>query len=96
MGFIKNIDYSGIPITSVYHRIDVTQSAAGQGVATINTYASRDRYLTGSGFLTQQTIEFPIKYGVTVGSDKNQAYEYIKTLTDFEDASDVFEEGQPN
>lgn len=96
MGFIKNIDYSGIPITSVYHRIDVTQSANGQGIAIINTYAPRNHYLEESGFLTQQTIEFPIKYGVTVGSDKNQTYEYIKTLTDFEDASDVFEEGQPN
>lgn len=51
--------------------------------------------MEGSGFLTQQTIEFPIKYGTSVGSDKNLAYEYIKNLAEFSDASDIFEEGQP-
>ncbi len=92
MGFIKNIVYNGLPITGVYHRVDVTQSADGKCTAFLNSYVSREMYKSGTNFLKQEKFEFPIFYGETVGADKNQAYLYIRGLEEFKDAIDVFEE----
>lgn len=91
MGFIKSITYNDLPISGVYHRVDVTQSADGQCTAFLNSYVSRDSYKNGSNFLKQEKFEFPILYGENVGSDKNQAYLYIRKLDEFTDAVDVYE-----
>lgn len=91
MGFIQSIIYNELPITGVYHRVDVTQSANGKCTAFLNSYVSRDSYMNGSSFLKQEKHEFPLLYGESVGADKNQAYIYIRNLPEYLDAIDIYE-----
>lgn len=95
MGLLKTIMFrDSLEIKDAYHRIDITSSADGKCSATINCYTTRDSYLNGDSYLTQKVVSFSLKYGMSVGSDKNQGYNYIKTLEDYQDAIDVYEEGQ--
>lgn len=96
MGYMKSINFRGLEITDAYHRIDTTSSANGQCTASVNAYASRQAFVDGEGYLTQETVTYPISYGTGAGADKNQGYDYLLGQPENADAVPVFEGTQPD
>ena len=96
MGYTKTIEYRGLTVPSAYHRIDTTSSANGVCMASVNAYTSRQAFMDGEGYLTQEMVTYPISYGTGSGADKNQGYDYLLNLPENTDAVPVFEGSQPD
>lgn len=85
---------NGLSLNNVYARVDsVFGSKLGVDFS-VNYYVSREAFLSGKPYLQQEMHKFVPS--VAAGSENifKQAYVYMKTLEEFKNALDVFEDGQ--
>lgn len=85
---------SGLIAKDMYARIDIISGSKNGLDFSLNYYVSRDAFLEGRPFLQKEMHYF--LPSVIIGSQNfiKQAYLYLKSLDDFKQAKDVFEEGQ--
>lgn len=86
----------GIPINNTYTRIDTVSGYKGGIDMSVNVYISREAFLNSQGYLEQRRYSFIPS--VEVGSENfiKQGYEYLKTLPEFENATNIPENGSPD
>lgn len=85
---------TGLTLNNVYVRIHTVTGGKDAGQIIADFFKSRDDSLNGARSLKSEIIG--INFDMT-SSSKNfviQAYNYMKTLTEFQSATDVFESSQ--
>lgn len=86
---------SGIEVQDSYARID-SRSGGNKGPLTIslNYYVNHQAFEDGKSFVLQEIYTFESDASDEAPNDIKQGYEYLKTLPEFEGATDVLEGGQ--
>ncbi|WP_144597473.1 MULTISPECIES: hypothetical protein [Bacillus] len=85
---------NGLSLNNVYARVDsIFGSKLGVDFS-VNYYVSREAFLSGKPYLQQEMYKFVPS--IAIGSENifKQAYMHMKTLEEFKNALDVFEDGQ--
>ena len=85
---------NGLTATNAYIRIDTINGYKGGLQISVNSYAIQADFQNGKGYLEQKLYNFTPSVADDSKNFIKQGYEYLKTLTDFQDAADVLETGQ--
>lgn len=80
---------NGLTVENAYIRIDTVSGYKGEITISVNSYASQTAFTSGKEYLEQTMYTFTPS--VADGSDNfiKQGYVYLKTLTEFTDATDI-------
>lgn len=94
----KNVVYASgltLPIQNAYIRIDSYKGNNKRTTIYTNSYLSRQDFYNGKEPL-EPTREYIFNFDESETSPNiiKQGYNYLKTLSEFENANDVLEEGQ--
>lgn len=90
----KTLD-SGITVENAYIRVSSFYGNKSNIEFIISTYFSREYYLDGMmPVVPPQRYSFVPDMSRTAKNPLEQIYMYVKTIDEFSDAFDVFEEGQ--
>ncbi|MCM3110690.1 hypothetical protein [Lederbergia lenta] len=92
MGLLKDIRTdSGILVRDAYFRVDTISCNKDICNISLLSYINRNAFLQGKSFVTTESHTF--SPDLTAGAPNlfQQAYDYLKTIEDFEDAEDVIE-----
>ncbi|MGX5482490.1 hypothetical protein ACWKS0_04885 [Bacillus cereus] len=85
---------NGLSLNNVYARVDsVFGSKLGVDFS-VNYYVSREAFLSGKPYLQQEMYKFVPSVATESENIFKQAYVYMKTLEEFKNALDIFEDGQ--
>lgn len=95
MGLLnKNVPLeNGLIAQAVYYNILDFIGNKSNITFNVNAYASREAMIMGSPVLFQKSYAYPYPLNTDV---INYGYEKLKLEVEFENAEDVFEEGQPD
>jgi hypothetical protein len=85
---------NGLTATNAYVRIDTISGYKGELNISVNSYASQDAFVGGKGYLEQKLYNFIPSVADGSTNFIKQGYEYLKTLDEYKDATDILEEGQ--
>ncbi|RFB07678.1 hypothetical protein DZB88_30365 [Bacillus sp. OE] len=95
MGILLNKTLNnGLPVYNVYARIDIVSGSKNGLDFSLNYYATRDSFLSGKPYLQQEMYHFVPSIENDSPNFIKQAYLHLKTLEEFKNAIDIFEEGQ--
>ena len=97
MALEKNIILDvGLEVRNAYIRIDTVSGYKGSIEISVNTYVSRESFLKGTGYLTQNLFVFTPSVDVGSKNFIKQGYDYLKTLSEFENAVNIPSDGSPD
>lgn len=95
MGLRKNHKTSsGLNINNAYYRVTSLESDHKVTRFFLAVYVSRDEFLMGRGALELENHLFNPDVSDDAPNFFRQAYAYLKSIDNYEDAVDVLEEGQ--
>lgn len=95
MAFVKNIILNnGLSVENAYIRIDTVAGYKGRLDISVNSYLSKESFLSNQGYLEQKMYNFIPNVEDDAINFIKQGYEYLKTLDEYRDTTDILEEGQ--
>ncbi|NTZ20945.1 hypothetical protein EXW96_26520 [Paenibacillus sp. JMULE4] len=80
---------SGIIITDSYARVDSIFGSKTSLAFTLNYYIDQSAFISGNAFVKQERYEFAPSVEEGSSNFIKQAYEYLKTLSNFVNAEDA-------
>lgn len=95
MAISKNLTLSnGLTISNAYIRIDTVSGYKGSLQISVNSYSSQQDFQNGKGYLDQKIYNFIPSVVDGSANFIKQGYEYLKTLDDYKDTTNVLEDNQ--
>lgn len=94
MALQKTLTINGINIENAYIRVDTISGYKGGITISVNSYTTQDAFNTGAGYLKQQIYTFTPSVVNSASNFIKQSYEYLKSLEEFKEATDILEAGQ--
>lgn len=85
---------SGIPVPQAYIRIGRLEDNNKFLTIYVDSYYDHQSFLDGKNSIQSRSYNFPADVTDSAKNYRKQGYEFMKTLSDFQDADDVLEEGQ--
>lgn len=81
----------GFKVDEAYIRIDTISGNKNEIVSSVNSYTSQQAFLEGSPYLEQKFYIFTPDVSPNAPEMWTQGYNYLKTLSEYTNAIDVFE-----
>ncbi|WP_211062128.1 hypothetical protein [Heyndrickxia faecalis] len=85
---------NGIPVEKAYVRIGKLEENNKSLTIYVDTYYDHQSFLDGKNLLSRIPYNFSANVSDDAKNYRKQGYEFMKTLGEYADAIDVFEEGQ--
>lgn len=80
---------SGLEIPDAYIRIDTVNGYKGSLDISVNSYVSQEKFEAGNDYIESKMFTFTPSVADDSENFIRQGYHYLKSLPEFEDATDV-------
>jgi hypothetical protein len=95
MGLKLATNFRGVDLPEAYFRVTQVTVTKDSAVATVGTFASESAATPASGPRNSNALaytEYPLNYDLAGSNPIEQAYDFVKTLPEFEGAVDMLDD----